>query len=190
MRVFLSVLVLIFSFQSWTKADDIRDYKIEEIGIGDSLLSLVNKSEIEKKKEFKHSNKKYFDYLYLKKNSKFDHFTFGILDGDKNYIIEDISAGTYFPNNIKACLKQMDEVIEDISNSFPNLKKTKKKERKHRGDSSQKTIITEIYFNFSSGDVIAIQCIDFSKTLNYNDQLNIEMASSKYFNWMHSEAFK
>jgi len=84
----------------------------------------------------------------------------------------------------------MDEVIEDISNSFTNLKKTKKKERKHRGDPSQKTMITEFYFNFNSGDVIAIQCIDFSKTLNYNDQLNIEMANAKYFDWMTEEAFK
>ena len=112
MRVLLSALVLILSLQSWTKAEDIRDFEIEGISIGDSLLSFVNKSEIEKNKSYKYSNKKYFDYLYLeKKNSKYDFFQFAIMDGDKNYIIADISAGTYFPNNIKGWLKKMDEVI-------------------------------------------------------------------------------
>ena len=32
------VLVLIFSLQSWTKADDISEFEIEGMSIGDSLL--------------------------------------------------------------------------------------------------------------------------------------------------------
>ena len=48
MRIFLTVLVLIFSLQSWTKADDIRDFEIEGISIGDSLLDHFSKSNIEK----------------------------------------------------------------------------------------------------------------------------------------------
>jgi len=46
MRVFIAVLVLIFSFQSWTKADDIRDFEIEGISIGDSLLDYFTEEEI------------------------------------------------------------------------------------------------------------------------------------------------
>ena len=48
MRVFLAVLVLIFSLQSWTKADDIRDFEIEGISIGDSLLDHLSKNKIKK----------------------------------------------------------------------------------------------------------------------------------------------
>ena len=46
MRVFIAVLVLIFSFQSLTKADDIRDFEIEGMSIGDSLLDYFNESEM------------------------------------------------------------------------------------------------------------------------------------------------
>ena len=46
MRIFLSVLLLIFSLQSWTKADDIKDFEIEGISIGDSLLDFYNQDEI------------------------------------------------------------------------------------------------------------------------------------------------
>ena len=46
MKLFLSVLILIFSLQSWTKADDIRDFEIEGISIGDSLLDFYSEKEI------------------------------------------------------------------------------------------------------------------------------------------------
>ena len=46
MRVFIAVLVLIFSLQSLTKADDIRDLEIEGMSVGDSLLDYYSQSEI------------------------------------------------------------------------------------------------------------------------------------------------
>ena len=46
MRVFLAVLVLIFSLQSWTKADDISDFQIEGMSIGDTLLQYYSKDQI------------------------------------------------------------------------------------------------------------------------------------------------
>ena len=46
MRIFIAVIVLIFSLQSWTKADDIRDFQIEGMSIGDSLLDFYSKDEI------------------------------------------------------------------------------------------------------------------------------------------------
>ena len=49
MKVFIAVLVLIFSLQSWTKADDISDLEIEGMSIGDSLLKYVSENEIKKK---------------------------------------------------------------------------------------------------------------------------------------------
>ena len=49
MRVFIAALVLIFSFQSWIKAEDIRDFEIEGMSIGDSLLDYISENEIKKK---------------------------------------------------------------------------------------------------------------------------------------------
>ena len=51
MRVFIAVLVLIFSLQSWTKADDIRDFQIEGMSIGDSALDYFSEEYIKKKKK-------------------------------------------------------------------------------------------------------------------------------------------
>ena len=46
MRVFIAVLVLILNLQSWTKADDISDFQIEGMSIGDSALKFFSESQI------------------------------------------------------------------------------------------------------------------------------------------------
>ena len=45
-RALIIFLVLVFSIQSWTKADDIRDFEIEGMSIGDSLLKFYNNDKV------------------------------------------------------------------------------------------------------------------------------------------------
>ena len=49
MKRLLLILILTFSFQSLTKADDIKDFQIEGISVGDSLLDYYSKAEINSK---------------------------------------------------------------------------------------------------------------------------------------------
>ena len=62
------VLVLTFSLQSLTKANDsIRDFQIEGMSIGDSLLIHISKNEIDQLKKYQvYPNKDYFT-LYIEK---------------------------------------------------------------------------------------------------------------------------
>ena len=39
-------IIIIFSLQLWAKADDIRDFEIEGMSIGDSLLNFMSNDEI------------------------------------------------------------------------------------------------------------------------------------------------
>ena len=49
MKRLLLILILTFSFQTLTKADDIRDFLIEGMSVGDSLLDFFSKNQIENK---------------------------------------------------------------------------------------------------------------------------------------------
>ena len=49
MRIFLSVIIIIFNLQSKTIADDISDFQIEGISVGDSALNYFSKSELEER---------------------------------------------------------------------------------------------------------------------------------------------
>ena len=60
MRILITVLVLIFNLHSWTKADDIKDFEIEGISIGDSALKFFTKAQIIKNSRKDHyTNNKY-----------------------------------------------------------------------------------------------------------------------------------
>ena len=86
MKKFLAILILIFTLPTPSQADDIRDFQIEGMSIGDSLLDYFSEEEIKtnikktkfKKKNYikivlykeKNKNVKLYDYLqiYIKKN--------------------------------------------------------------------------------------------------------------------------
>jgi len=46
MKKFLAILILIFTLQTPSQADDIRDFQIEGMSIGDSLLDYFSEEEI------------------------------------------------------------------------------------------------------------------------------------------------
>ena len=52
MRIILSIFILIFSLQSWSKAEDIRDFEIEGMSIGKSVLDYFDIKEINSREKF------------------------------------------------------------------------------------------------------------------------------------------
>ena len=80
----LLILILILGFQSWTKADDISDFEIEGMSIGDSLLDYVNIEYINNDKSYHGNNKKYYTILLEQDYQTFDAIQLTILDNDKN----------------------------------------------------------------------------------------------------------
>ena len=105
MKRLLLILILTLSFQTLTKADDIRDFQIEEMGIGDSLMNFVNKNEINDKMITNYPGSKKFSRFY-KKFSQYAHVQFHFKTEDKNFIVQGIEGVNYFKNNLANCLKE------------------------------------------------------------------------------------
>ena len=70
MKRLLLILVLTFSFQSWTKADDISDFEIEGVTVGQSLLDYISLEEKESIKLKKKSLSIHFLILLRIKTEK------------------------------------------------------------------------------------------------------------------------
>ena len=77
-----------FSFQSWTKADDIRDFEIEGISIGSSLLEIFSKEEIEGiDPTIYPDSEKFYDLAIISnKFEDYDQVTFGLKKMIKNIL--------------------------------------------------------------------------------------------------------
>ena len=121
MKVFIAILVLIFSLESWTNADDIRDFEIEGISIGDKLLEHFSKKEINSSTDESASDRVYIVKSFFNvKLDLYDAIQITYKNTDKNKVIVGIGGVLDFPNNINSCKKEMYNIAAQIENIFPN----------------------------------------------------------------------
>ena len=191
MKRLLLVLILTFNFQSFTNADDIRDFQIEGMSIGDSLLNFFTEDEIKK-------NKRKNAYRW-KKNRKFTsieirhHPSFKIYDAiqasykknDKEFKIYTISAFLKFPDNVEKCYKKKDEIVKELSKIFKDIAtKINNGTKKHSSDDSGKSMQTSVKFQFDSSDIVRVTCTDWSKKMSWVDNLRVEFVKREFLNWI------
>ena len=102
----LSTYIFLFflSFSAHSFAEDISDFEIEGMSIGDSLLDFYDKNEITK--DFFYKNKKYYAFASMKyKSENYDGIQFHIKNYDKKYIIVAIEGMKSFDDDFNKCLK-------------------------------------------------------------------------------------
>ena len=192
MKGLLLILILTFSFQSLTKADDITDFEIEGMSIGDSLLKFYSKNEILKKlQKTQYPNEKYIIInLRLKNYEKYSWVQIDYKKNDDKFKIASI-AGT-MEVNADECYKLQKEISSEFKNIFPNSSRQERFMKKSI-DKTGNSISKNIQFFLKSGDVVQIACDDYtdkmSKEKNFPDVLMVSLASKKYFDFMINEAF-
>ncbi len=180
MRIFIAVLVLIFSLQSWTKADDIRDFQIEGMSIGDSFLDHFSEAKITSNKKNWFTNNKYTLVGSLKPGKIYDIVQLAFKTNDAKKNIAGIEAIIFYKDDIKGCLKQMDVIIKEIEKLFTNVKKRNKETYKHQYDKTGESTTTDVSFDFNTNDAISVACQDWSKKLEFSDQLRVQIRTKDY----------
>jgi len=121
MKKFLAVIILILTLQTPSQADDIRDFQIEGMSIGDSLLDYMSKDEINMNDlKFYPNDSKYYEIEYAGKSDIFETLSMHIKRNDKKYEIYAIRAFFYIDDK-SACLKKRDEIVKDIKSLFNDV---------------------------------------------------------------------
>ena len=196
MRILISVLILIFSFQSLTNADDISEFEIEGMSIGDSALKFFTQKQIIKNSRDDHyTNNKYTpvqnDFLDFFKI--YDAVDFNFQTNDSNFTIVSLSGVIiYDDNNIENCYPKMKEIIRDLEVEFSNLDQSEISTDIHPSpkNKSRKSTYTYKYFYFSNGDMISVTCYDYSKEHGSQDHLNLNLQTKEFGDWLTYEAYK
>ena len=139
MRIFLSILILIFSLQSFSNASDITEFEIEGMSVGDSLLKFISKKsikdEIANKQTSVYYNNDYVSILLKDMRGKlliYDDIKAVIKPNDATYKIYALEGILDF-SNIDECHKNQLEISDQIKNSLDlkvegdmwNLKKSR-----------------------------------------------------------------
>jgi len=163
-KIIIIQIILIVSFQSLIKADDIRDFQIEGMSIGDSLLDYFTKEKIKKEKKFYKLGGKLLDgyskIFKMNNNKVYDNVVLYFESDDRKYIIQGISGRKYYKNNINECYKAQDKIVNEIKLITPNAKIVALKKDKH--SRFKNSYIKKTIFFLNDAD-ISIFCYDYSK---------------------------
>ena len=186
MNILLTLIILLFSFS--VVADDISDFQIEGISIGDSLLDHYSISEIEKGTDYQ-----IYDYMKESKfiatglatddDSIYDYIQFTFKSNDTNKTIYGITASIDYEGKISNCYEKLDQVSDDLSLMFKNSQRIENEARKHPGDSSGKSYATQTYFYLDGEDIVSISCYDWSEEIDISDRFAIAMWSYELHSW-------
>ena len=188
-KLFLVLVILIFSLQSWTRADDISDFEIEGISIGDSLLDFVDKNYINSDKSYLYKNKKYYAVMIRKDFEKFDSIQVSIKDKDKKYIIHALAGKTYYRNNnINECYGLLNHIDLNVSETLKNIIIDKKVTGKkaHTYDKTGESTTDGIYYSLENENHLYIYCTDWSDKFDFTDNLKVQIRTSEYNNWLRT----
>jgi len=104
MNRLILILILTFNFQILAKADDIKDFQIEGMSIGDSLLDHLTEDEIiNSKRNYFEDQRKYYVVAKFKNLKKYEVVDIYLKSGDKKYIIRTL--GGLMTSNLNKCLE-------------------------------------------------------------------------------------
>ena len=193
MKVFLSVIILIISFQSWTKADDISELLIEEMSVGNSLLQYMTVDEINEeftltKNHYVYLNKplKYREAYLYKNFENYDVVSFFVNPNDKNFTILAIRGLNPFINKMDKCLNKRSDIAKEIEKI---ISKYSKDERTFNSslDTSGRSMRNNLTYTLPSGDQILLSCNDWEETLrkknNWSEGISVMIWRKEIVDW-------
>ena len=194
------LFLILFSFQAPSWAEGVRDFQIEGMSIGDSLLDYFSEEQIKNQKQKTQypGSDEFIIYTFNnnEQNKSFDDFeiydaiTIDIMKNDKKYIIEALSGALKFRDNIDSCYEKKLEIEKEFSTLFKNIKARKTKTVKPLDKSGESLTFITDYF-FPTEDIAQITCDDWSeKFASFPDVLMVNLMSKKYSIFLMNEAYK
>ena len=180
MKKLLGIVVLGLLLSTSAYTDNIKDFQIEEISIGDSALNYFSETQLEDN-ELDWHNYSYKEYStsLLPGEGIYNWFQISYKSDDDNFTIEGLVGILVIKNyNNEECNKKLNTAALDLSKLFKNTKQNKKEKYKvaynprkifQVADLSGKSTVTSISFNFLDKGEIILACYDMDKATNQID---------------------
>ena len=196
MKLFLLLIIFIVSLQLSTKADDIRDFEIEGISIGDSALDHFKQSDFDTYyQQYYPGSDEYLgveipQHLSKIEFSNYDSITLNWKKNDNNMKIVALSGIKLFPNNLNGCLKERDFIASEIKGILDDFKE--ERYEMNFGDMHD-SISYAIDLKIKDGS-IRIWCTDWDekseKENDWEDDLNVSIDTKEFIYWVDNIAYK
>ena len=194
MKKLLGIVVLGLLLITPSQADDIRDFQIEGMSVGDSALDYFTKDQI-KNAEFKmFKDDKYSTFVFYDSNYKvYEAVEIAYKKNDEKFIIASISGGITVTDK-KVCIKKNDEIIENLKSFFPESQ-TMSDEGTHPGDTTGKSKYYRTAFKINPKAKyfeVEVSCIFYVGEMAnvYSSSAGITIKADTFNEWVTNEAWK
>ena len=200
MKKLLAIIVLGLLWCNTTQADDISDFQIEGMSIGDSALDFFSEKEIEDNIRYDYYKYlptayqkiyKAIEFVNLPRFKIYDNVSMDFLMKDNKFINKTVN-GILFIDNAKECHSQQKKVDKELLEIFKNIQR-ETNENNHSFDKTGNSKTKAINYWFDSGDLVTVICTDWSdeitKTYGWSDNLAVEIKSKEY-NQFLNEAYE
>ena len=180
------ILFLMFSFQTVVKANEIRDFEIEGISIGESALDHFSEEYLINGIKNKSNDKKRKFLRIWIRNKVFDSYEYvaiAVKPKDPKYIIHGIT-GMFDIEENKECLDKKKIIEKDIEKNFINAE-ISNSEQVARQDKTGKSKIIGTYFYLNNGSA-SVQCFIFTIESNIKSGLDVAIRNTEYTKWLES----
>ena len=194
MKRLLLILILTFSLQSLTNADDIKDFEIEGISLGDSLLDHFSEKEI-KKFGIEHYPDKEFSVLSVFSNrfKNYDAMQFDIKKNDKTYYLHGVIGIILYENNLKDCYIKMNEIVKDLSLVLVDYHKEDVGRLANPVGADPYGGTYDLFLfkknQSNKSDRVQVSCNDWSKKSDIPDSVKVEIYSKEFAYYVDYIAF-
>ena len=190
MRIVLLYLILIFSFQSLSKADDITDFEIEGMGLYESALNFFSLAKIKDNEEDYYNNKTFKTAtIYARNFEVYQDVQISYKTNDKSYKLYDISG--IVDKEYDSCLKEIKSISKEFDEMFPNTKFEKLYTFEHNSDPSGESKISDMYWEFNNGDKILLACYywntPYGEKKGYVDEMRVTISSKEFDTFLLNE---
>ena len=193
MKKLLGILVLGLFLITPSWADDISDFEIEGMSIGDSLLDYFSEEKIKKGKKnyYKDNEFSTFELVHLPESKIYDGLQALYKTKDKKYIIYSITGTLDCINDFTVCKKAWKKIVLDLVELFKNDAVINDRGTyNHPADESGKSKVTEIRFEFNSGDRATVEMTDWSKKIGYYDNIRVNIDTKEIAEWLYNNTYK
>mgnify|MGYP001176124648 FL=1 len=187
-------IFLVLMWCNFGVADDIKNFEIESMRVGESALNYFTKEEIENGKQpqqYPGSDRYIISNIFEHKNfEKFVQIQINYLKDDAEYRMGGILGSSPY-DDIKLCLKDKD-VMENKMDKFFDVpaKQTATQDKHYDQTGNSKTHITQ--YSLKNG-LVLITCDDWSTKMtneeNLRDIISVNLIGEDFKNFLQTEAY-
>ena len=191
MKRLIILFLVIFSFSAPSFADDISDFEIEGMSVGDSILDYLSEADINRRSD-SYPNRKFSEIYANKSLEIYDDVSIAYNPWEKNKKIYSLRGVIYI--SFRDCERKKFEIVEELKGLFGNSANVYNESRqRHQADRSGKSFYSATYFDLDNGTV-SVTCTDWSEKITtdnkWHDTLAVAINSQEFSDFLTNEAYK